>query len=308
LSTTIQIKRRVTGAPGAPASLAAAEIAFNEVDSTLYYGAGNSNGLATNIIPIAHIKPDAPNDGQMYGMVSGAWGRAVSVAGDIMSGGLTVGGLTVGGATNLKGNLAVAGNVIGNIGMTGNLTVGGSTGLNGNLAVSGSTTLQDLSVNGYLNGNLSMRGTYVEITGNLAVDTTITLSSPNAYKAGGGPWLSGSDRRIKNVRRKYVSGLAQIEQLQPIVYSYKGNDAIPGGASPHGSVAASGKELIGLVAQECEEIFPEMVTRRSGFVDGAAVPDLRELDTGPLLYAMLNAIKELSRRLRAAEAKLEGMA
>lgn len=54
MSTTIQIKRRVTGAPGAPAALAAAELAFNEVDRTLYYGAGNSNGLATNIIAITN--------------------------------------------------------------------------------------------------------------------------------------------------------------------------------------------------------------------------------------------------------------
>jgi hypothetical protein len=65
LSTTIQIKRRVTGAPGAPPSLAAGEIAFNEVDGTLYYGAGNNSGLATTIIPIAGVRPDSPSDGQM---------------------------------------------------------------------------------------------------------------------------------------------------------------------------------------------------------------------------------------------------
>jgi hypothetical protein len=291
LSTTIQIRRRVTGAAGAPASLAAGEIAFNEVDSTLYYGAGNSGGLATSILPIARVRPDAPSDGQTYGMVSGNWGRVVNAAGDTMSGGLTVNG-----ATNLKGNLAVAGSVTGNIGMTGNLTVGGATSLNGNVAITGDLTC------GRINGNISFSGTYIEIVNNLAVDSTITLSSPNAYKAGGGPWLATSDRRIKNIRGNYVSGLAQIEQLQPIVYSYKGNDAAPGRTSPHHSVAVNGKELIGLVAQECEELFPEMVTRRSGFVDGAAVPDLRELDTGPLLYAMLNAIKELSARVKALEA------
>ena len=54
MADTLRIKRRpVGGAAGAPASLSAAEIAFNEVDNTLYYGRGNSGGFATNVIPIA---------------------------------------------------------------------------------------------------------------------------------------------------------------------------------------------------------------------------------------------------------------
>jgi hypothetical protein len=51
---TLRIKRRdSSGAAGAPTSLAAAEIAYNEKDDTLYYGRGNSGGLAVTIIPIA---------------------------------------------------------------------------------------------------------------------------------------------------------------------------------------------------------------------------------------------------------------
>jgi Collagen triple helix repeat (20 copies) len=54
VSDTLRIKRRAAGgAAGAPSSLAAAELAFNEQDNTLYYGKGNSSGLATTIIPIA---------------------------------------------------------------------------------------------------------------------------------------------------------------------------------------------------------------------------------------------------------------
>lgn len=53
MTDTIRIKRRpIGGAAGAPAQLAAAEIAYNEVDDTLYYGKGNSGGIATNIVPI----------------------------------------------------------------------------------------------------------------------------------------------------------------------------------------------------------------------------------------------------------------
>lgn len=55
MTNTVRIKRRLTGANGAPASLENAELAFNEVDSTLYYGVGTggAGGSATSIMAIA---------------------------------------------------------------------------------------------------------------------------------------------------------------------------------------------------------------------------------------------------------------
>jgi hypothetical protein len=55
MADVLRIKRRPTGAPGAPATLANAEIAYNEVDSTLYYGQGTAGpgGSATLVVPIA---------------------------------------------------------------------------------------------------------------------------------------------------------------------------------------------------------------------------------------------------------------
>jgi hypothetical protein len=55
MSDVIRIKRRVTGSPGAPPSLANAEIAYNEADHILYYGegTGGSGGSASVISPIA---------------------------------------------------------------------------------------------------------------------------------------------------------------------------------------------------------------------------------------------------------------
>lgn len=49
--SVIRIKRRTSGAPGAPASLQNAELAFNEVDGVLYYGkgTGGAGGSATTI-------------------------------------------------------------------------------------------------------------------------------------------------------------------------------------------------------------------------------------------------------------------
>lgn len=55
MANTIRIRRRSSGASGAPSSLENAELAFNEVDNTLYYGKGSNgaNGSATTIEAIA---------------------------------------------------------------------------------------------------------------------------------------------------------------------------------------------------------------------------------------------------------------
>lgn len=55
MSNVIRIKRRASGAAGAPASLQNAELAFNEVDNVLYYGkgTGGAGGSATTVEAIA---------------------------------------------------------------------------------------------------------------------------------------------------------------------------------------------------------------------------------------------------------------
>ena len=50
----IKIKRRTSGNVGPPSTLMNGELAFNELDQTLYYGSGDvGNGVAANIISIA---------------------------------------------------------------------------------------------------------------------------------------------------------------------------------------------------------------------------------------------------------------
>jgi len=49
MANTLRIKRRASGGAGAPTTLSNAELAYNEVDDILYYGKGNSGGVATTI-------------------------------------------------------------------------------------------------------------------------------------------------------------------------------------------------------------------------------------------------------------------
>jgi hypothetical protein len=140
-------------------------------------------------------------------------------------------------------------------------------------------------------------GTYLQL--DAAGDFSYTGGTGVAYKTGGGSWTAPSDARIKTVIGDYGGGLAEVLRLEPIVYVYNGNDAPPDGPSPHAQVAASGKPFVGLVAQEVETILPSMVTQGPGYVDGRLVDDLRSLDPGELVYALINAMKELKAEIDA---------
>jgi hypothetical protein len=153
------------------------------------------------------------------------------------------------------------------------------------------------------------------------------------YQPGGGSWADTSDARIKTVAGDYTHGLAEILKLSPRRYAYKGNDTpeppsnssgeppidptqtakedksapvVPYKNSGHYQAAINSKEFIGLIAQEAETVMPEMVTQRSGYIDGVAVTDMRELDTTPLIFALVNAVNELAARVVALEGAAKG--
>lgn len=130
---------------------------------------------------------------------------------------------------------------------------------------------------------------------------TLTVAG-NAFKNGGGPWAATSDARIKTVEADYAAGLEQVLALQPVIYHYNGNDADPNSTLDEPEVKAVQKSYVGLIAQAVELIMPEMVYQEEGWIDGEKVTDLRKLDSGPLIYAIVNAIKTIADRLDALEA------
>ena len=107
MPNTVRIKRRTSGSAGAPAALENAELAFNEVDNTLYYGegTGGSGGSASSILAIA-------GDGAFVNKTG-----AQTISGNkTFTGGFDISGASVSGFT-----------VTQNLVITGNLTVNGTT-------------------------------------------------------------------------------------------------------------------------------------------------------------------------------------
>ena len=119
---------------------------------------------------------------------------------------------------------------------------------------------------------------------------------------GGGPWAATSDARTKTVLGDYEQGLDDVLTLRPIRYVYRGNDTTEDRTSPHAKVARDRTPFVGLVAQEIEAVFPGMVTKTPGIIDGRAVNDLRIVNTTELVFALVNAIKALAARVATLEA------
>jgi hypothetical protein len=174
-------------------------------------------------------------------------------------------------------------------------------------------------------GNGGPAGNWFQI----ASDSCQLFGSGGAWKPGGGDWADSSDARIKTVLGDYDNGLASILLLNPVRYVFKGNDTAAGVApsvfaalpppdddmhtrelivpyanSPHHQAAVTQKEFIGLIAQECETAFPEIVTKREGMIDGNIVTDLRALDPSALTYALINAVKELAAEVNTLKTQL----
>ena len=84
MANTIRIKRRIGGSTGAPSTLGAAELAFNENAGgrILYYGLGdNSFGVATSVIAIGgpDFAPTVTTNANLTGPITSS-GNATSVA------------------------------------------------------------------------------------------------------------------------------------------------------------------------------------------------------------------------------------
>jgi hypothetical protein len=182
--------------------------------------------------------------------------------------------------------------------------------LNVTSAVNGSALMQFLNAAGsaangqiyYTNSAFSLTIINLQQGLSLTMDANgLTFNNALAVKTGGGPWNAPSDARIKTVEGDYGLGLDEVIQLNPVVYTYRGNDT----ATKDGrSANQPGRKFVGLVAQAVEPIFPGMVAKSAAFIDGKAVDDLRMLDTTELIFALVNAVKALLARVETLEQRM----
>jgi Chaperone of endosialidase len=144
----------------------------------------------------------------------------------------------------------------------------------------------------------------ISVAGNVVVGTNADLPGAGtallqvageAFKlAGSGSWLVPSDARLKEDVRELEVGLAQLRRVRPVRFRYNGRAGTP-----------AGQEGVGVLGQEIEKIFPEMIRRVPGGLEGESdTDDLRVYDGSGLTYVLVNAVKELARKLERLEQTL----
>lgn len=134
----------------------------------------------------------------------------------------------------------------------------------------------------YIGGNTV--GT-LDYSGNLVIYN-------QGYKPGGGSWAASSDERVKRAVEPYRSGLKELARLEPVSFAYNGE----------GGTKDDGQRYVGLIAQAARRIMPGLVHEMPETFDGKIKGQLAT-DTSELVFALINAVKELSARVAELEAR-----
>jgi len=173
-------------------------------------------------------------------------------------------------------------------------------GPNGNVHIN-APTAQPISIR--QSGNNVRLG--VSASGNVIVgsETDLAVAPPSATlqvvgdafkNTGSASWLIPSDARLKEDVRELEAGLAQLQRVRPVRFRYNGRAGTP-----------AGQEGVGVLGQEIEKIFPEMIRRVPGGLDGEpGTEDLRIYDGSALTFVLVNAVKELAGKVEQLERAL----
>ncbi|MFH1723935.1 MAG: tail fiber domain-containing protein [Elusimicrobiota bacterium] len=123
--------------------------------------------------------------------------------------------------------------------------------------------------------------------GTTSPDQFLTVNG-DASKPGGGSWATFSDERLKDIKGAFDSGLDEVLRLSPVRYRYSKDN--PLGIRDQGV-------HVGLSAQEVEKVIPEAVSTGS--------KGYRLVNNDPIVWAMLNAIKEQQREIKSLREEIE---
>jgi hypothetical protein len=172
-------------------------------------------------------------------------------------------------------------------------TSGLAAGTSYGLTVSGGTNASDVSFTARNQAGtdlLFVRGDGRVGIGTIAPDRLLTVNGDASKSAGGTTWQTFSDERLKNTKGAFTPGLNALLKLQPIRFQYKPDNALglPGGG-----------EEVGFSAQAVEKVLPEAVSRtQQGYL---------QLHSDPILWTMLNAIKEQQVQIQRQQKQIEGL-
>jgi hypothetical protein len=201
-------------------------------------------------------------------------GYTISAGGSNLIGGVTLNG----GAITAAGALAMGNNAI--TGVTtisagsGSSTIGGVT-LNGG-AITGATTITNSGL--HTTGSLSTAGTVT--CGAITAPTTANTINSLVINAGtctGVDFVATSDRRLKSDISTISNALGIVNNMRGVYFTRLGQS----------------KRSVGVIAQEVEEVLPEVVHTGDD--------EMKSVSYGNIVGLLIEANKELTQRLESLE-------
>lgn len=121
------------------------------------------------------------------------------------------------------------------------------------------------------------------------------LITGEATKPAGASWVNPSDARLKTVLRPFTDGLELLLQMEPVWFVHNGL----------GGIRPDGREHVSLIAQTAQGIAAYLVGTVPGQLEpGGPATELMTLDTGPILYMLINAVKAMAATQQDQEARL----
>jgi len=155
------------------------------------------------------------------------------------------------------------------------------------------TALAVIGEGTYTNGQLSLNdfNGYSSSTYNSRLHV-----SGNATKTTGSSWISVSDERLKSNIQVYEKGLSEILQITPKTFEFNGKAG-----------TQAGQSQVGIIAQEIKDILPESINTFNKKLEETdeTETELYDFNQDPLVYTLLNAVKELSAKIDTLENKIQ---
>ena len=164
---------------------------------------------------------------------------------------------------------------------------------NGTSDGSRNTALAVIGEGSYTNGQLSLN----DFNGySSSIYNSRLHVAGNATKTTGSSWISVSDERLKSNIQVYEKGLSEILQITPKTFEFNGKAG-----------TQAGQSQVGIIAQEIKDILPESINTFNKKLEETdeTETELYDFNQDPLIYTLLNAVKELSAKIDTLENKIQ---
>ena len=163
-----------------------------------------------------------------------------------------------------------------------NITTGGNSIFIGDTTQASGATVSNEIVIGYAS------------TGKGANTGFINPNTGGVYQGNNSTtWSTTSDRRIKKNITDNNTGLEAINKIRVRNFEYRTLEEITDFDNPESAVVKKQGTQLGAIAQEIEEILPEIIKTESTGV--------KTLDADNLTWYLINAVQELSAKVKALE-------